>query len=172
MMPPIGDQSQSLETRKRLTSLQVIGVALISGVVMFALIAWMEAPAGSTPGNVIMILRYAWAALAVSELPMMFILRQAMLGRAALLRRNAPQGESNSSIDEAVFAIFRGWSIIALAIPESLALFGCVIMLLSGQPLDGWLVVAPVVAMLAVFPTSTRWETFDRVTKDRAALSR
>ncbi len=171
MMLPIGEQSQSLETPKRLTSLQVIGVALISGVVMFALIAWMEAPAGSTPGNVIMILRYAWGVLAVSELPMMFILRQAMHGRAALLRRHAPKDGEHSTIDAAVFAIFRGWSIIALAIPESLALFGCVIMLLSGQPLDGWLVVAPVVAMLAVFPTSSRWETFDRLTRERSAAS-
>lgn len=168
MLSP-GDQLTAIESHRRLTSLHVIGVSLISAVVMFALIAWMEAPAGATPGSTLMILRFAWGGLAVSELPMMFILRQAMFGRAVLLRRNAPRTGSTSAIDDAVFMIFRGWSVIALAIPESLALFGCVILLLSGEPLDGLLVVAPVLAMLAVFPTVNRWEAFNRRVSDGAA---
>ena len=171
MLPP-SDQFSVLETRKRLTPLHVIGVSLISAVVIFALIAWMEATAGATSGNILMILRFAWGGLAISELPMKFILRQAMLGRAVLLRRNVPQTGAATSINEAVFAIFRGWSILALAIPESLALFGCVILLLSGEALDGLLVVAPVLAMLAVFPTGNRWEAFNQLVNDRAVLPR
>jgi hypothetical protein len=164
-----GDQLSSLETRKRLISLHVLGVALIGGVIMFALFAWLEAPAGSVHGNAIMILRFAWGGLALSELPVMFILRQAMLGRAALLHRNAPHLPASKPIDEAVFMIFRAWSILALAIPESLALFGCVIMLLSGEALDGVLIAAPVIAMLAVFPTGDRWRAFEHHARERAA---
>jgi hypothetical protein len=170
-----------------LAQLRLIAVALLTGAAIFTLIASFVAPGGlgagtgggggapALPGTTLdrfNILRLAWIGLAVTELPMLVFIRGIMVNRAATMRRNAPLVDAHDAAARSTFLAFQGWTLIALAIGESLALFAAVIYLLSGNPLDLALVGVGLAAMLMLFPTRSRWEAFQRRVEERAAIVR
>jgi hypothetical protein len=168
MMLTAGEQHSASEMQRPLARLQLIAVALIGAVVMFAGYAWLYSPAGTGPTGSAHILRYAWIAVAVSEMPFLFILRGAMIGRAAAMHRSQPAITDAARLRASTFSVFHTWIIIALAIFESIAIFGGTILLLSGAQLDILLVAIPFVGLLAMFPTGGRWQSFDRASRERA----
>jgi hypothetical protein len=182
-----GDFQTALDINRRLAPLRMIAAGLLAAPIIFAAIVGAMAlgaagqsgaPAPAWPGigggqiDLPTLLRLIWLALAVSELPALILVRQAMLKRAATVCRTAPQVGRAETLSASIFNIFGTWTIIALAIPESLALLGGVTLMLSGQPLDALLVALPVAVMLALFPTRGRWEAFERSAQARAAMAR
>lgn len=172
MMLTIGEQQSKSEMQRPLARLQLLAVALVAGVVAFAGYAWLYSPAGAGPIGSAPVLRYAWVAVAVSEMPMLLVMRGAMIGRAAALPRGQPAVPDVSRLRADTFEVFRTWAIIALAIFESIALFGATILLLSGEQLDILLVAVPLVGLLATFPTFGKWQAFDVAARQRSELLR
>jgi hypothetical protein len=171
-----------------LAQLRLIAVALFAGAAMFALVASFVAPGGWGAGSAgtggggsaplgttldrFNILRLVWVGLAVTQLPMLVFIRGIMVNRAATMRRNAPLVDAHDAAARSTLLAFQGWTFIALAIGESLALFAGVIYLLSGNPLDLALVGVGLAAMLVLFPTRSRWEAFQHRVQERAAIVR
>jgi hypothetical protein len=184
-------EQPTFDSSAGLAQLRLIAMALVAGAAIFALIASFVAPVGLGAGtgragggtatspapigttlDLFNILRLAWIGLAITELPMLVFIRGITLNRAAAMRRNAPLVGSHDAAARSTFFAFQGWTLIALAIAESLALFAGVIYLLSGSPVDLALVGVGLAAMLLLFPTRSRWEAFERRMEERAAVMR
>jgi hypothetical protein len=67
---------------------------------------------------------------------------------------------------------FNTSTIIGAALAEGAALFGGVILLLSGQPVDLLLVAVPLLVLLSRFPTAGRLESFVRTVQVGRSLHR
>ena len=178
-----------ISLQKRLTPLHLIGACLITGVIVFAGVALTmgpiggtaAAPATTTPGggplSMPMLMRLIWGVLALTQIPLAFFIRQPMINRAAGVRRSdsslANAGRSGAGDDDMhmpTFNTFGTASLISLALLESLALLGAIIVLMSGDTIDLLLVGVPVLLMLAVFPTIGRWRSFDHAVERRAEI--
>ncbi len=140
------------ELAQRFKVLQIIGFALPLGVVVFAVVAAVLGPVGQQPADPAMLnmLRLACVALIVGTVPIALVLRRAMISQLA-------QREAD---DMQIMNAFTNATILAIALAEGPALFGAVVLLLSGTPSDIVLVALPLIGMLWHMPTRSRWEKF------------
>lgn len=185
----------TITLQQRLAPLHLISASLIAGVIIFAGVALTMGPIGSSPGGTTsapaslasqgmpLIMRMVWAGLAFMQIPVVLVIRGAMVNRAAAIRRSdanmiasasRTRGavEDESAIHPPTFDAFRNASIVGSALLESVALIGAMAVMFSGDPIDLALVAVPVAAMLATFPTTGRWRNFDRAVQERAAVLR
>jgi hypothetical protein len=161
-----------------LRTLQLTIAALFFGSLVFGVIAFFLGPVGQQPppappasgqaaaGGMPMpaLLRLVWGALAAGELLMFPIVRRANL--KLLVEEPATDEQADR---ESLIQSFRQLSIIAGALAEGLALFGGVILLLTGNPMDALLVALPLLALAVMFPTAAKQQAFvQRIHNERA----
>ena len=170
---PPSDESAALRT------LQIIIAALFFGSLIFGVIAFLLGPVGQQPppatpasgqaaaGGMPMpaMLRLVWGALAAGELLMFPVVRRANL--KLLVEEPAADEQADR---EALMQSFRQLSIIAGALADGAALFGGVILLLTGNPMDLLLVALPLLALAIMFPTAGKWDAFTAKIRNERAL--
>lgn len=151
---------------QRIRVVQLLAAALIFGVVVFAAIASVAPVQSPQPAQTADALRIAGFALMAVLCP------AAMLARALMLRPATTQGDSNpyaSGLDDEQASLehlercvgrFFVATIFCFALLEGVALFAIVLRLLTGNPADLLIALAPLVLMLACFPTMGRWRQF------------
>lgn len=131
--------------------LNIICAALAAGIVLFAVIALIVGPVGVAAGeggiessdSLGTMLLYVLGAQTIVVLPLAFALRKAGFKRVA-----ADRVSTLAQIDEGqVPTQVGGAFIVSAALVESLGLFGCVIVLLTGNMIA---VGAPVIAVLLI----------------------
>lgn len=152
----------------RLRVLQMIAGALIMGVVVFAMVAIATGNrggggaggSGGAPGPAsasAATLRYVAAAVLFSGITVAFIMNAVMRKSVAGPPDFQQTGEREPLSIHLVFNRFFTMTIISLALLEGPALFGAVIVLLTGDMPDLAFVAVPVVGMLALYPTQNKW---------------
>jgi F0F1-type ATP synthase membrane subunit c/vacuolar-type H+-ATPase subunit K len=146
------------DTARRLTVLRIIAVALISGVVMFTVVALLVGPVGTVANATLNTLRLICGGLVVLGLAASFGVRSAMTTQGA--RKAAA---SNPELLQG----FASSTLVSLALAEAPAIFGAVIVLLGGHAIDALLILVPLTLMMWAFPTVDRWEAFQRSVEDQ-----
>jgi len=173
------DQEVSPQESQGLRALQIIVGAMIVGIVVFAVIGMAlggvaqgqgTAPpaAGQTGGlSFENLLRLIWLLMVVGLIAAGAVLRRTQVNQAVRV----------SAADEAIgredlLRLFTTMTIISAAMAEGAALFGCVMLLLGGAPVDLVFIAAPLLVMLWLFPTPGRWQGFVRRVEDERTLRR
>ena len=138
-------------TSLTVAQLNIIGAAFAAGIVLFAAIALTVGPLGlaaedggtESSDSLGTMLLYVLGAQAIVVLPISFALRNAGVKRVA-----ADRESTLAQIDEGQVPTQLGGAIIvSAALVESLGLFGCVIVLLTGNMIA---LGAPVLAVLMI----------------------
>lgn len=134
---------------------QVVGASLVLAVVIYAVVVETFARGsrpfrGLAPDAPVGIMRLILALSAVANLIVGRVLRQKLT--EAALRRGSPGA---STVGQRMFV----QSLLEMALTEAIAIYGLVLFLLGGQPLDfyGFAAVALVV-LASQFPRLSRWE--------------
>jgi hypothetical protein len=147
----------------------MIAGALIMGVAIFAAIAVVvgggqnaQPPGGSSAGGGSMIQTLRLVAGAVMMGGIIGAVAFTAFNRksAAQLRQTAGANTTEEELQSQLFARFFISAIISMALLEGPALFGAVIVLMGGNAMDLILVAIPVTAMVAMFPTTGKWQRF------------
>jgi hypothetical protein len=155
--------------RLAVRQMQIIVSALILGVVTFAIIAFLtggllQSPQPATqpgPGSILLTLRMACGLLIVVGACAPFAVRavqvrmlaQAVNGDASEGAVDRGQTEANAA---ETMQMFGSGLIICAALAEGPALFGGVILMLSGEPLDLLLIAVPLTILILQLPTAGR----------------
>jgi hypothetical protein len=150
----------------RLKTLQVIAIALILGVAMFAAIAAgvsmsRQARGGGVAGppssnRDLNVLRYVAGALVFSGCVVALVMVARSSKRASLVSDVVQREQDEGQLFGRFFTV----RLTAYALLEGPALFGAVLVLLGGNLFDLAIVAVPLACMLLIFPTSGKWEAF------------
>lgn len=152
-----------------IVTLQLLCFALCAGMLIFAIIAIVMTIEGKSPGaqrnpapapSLALLLLSVAGAVGVAGTIASVAIRLAAIRRARELWR----GEG--SVEERELALWSRFSaqIISLAaIAESFGMLGILALFLGGPPLGWWGMVAPALALVAIFrvlPTQAKYESF------------
>lgn len=171
-------EQMSHAERRALRPLQMIVAALIVGVITFTIVALAvggmqsgpgQAPAPAQAGSLSMAntLRLVCAALIAGTLMVFPIVRRGQIG---VLSRQTSGGDADDRAR--LMQAFTATTIIGGALAEGPALFGAVILLLTGELQDLILIAVPLLVLLFRFPTAGRWESFVRGIQVQRSLRR
>lgn len=136
--PTSGSQGDTI------TQSRIILMALASGVVMFTAVALFVGPMnGEESESTMAVLEWVVLAYGVGVLPLVFFLRRLLDGRIAP-RKDAAIEEIKKGLMPVEFRVS---TILPAALAESAGLFGCVVLLLTGNAL---LLIAPIVSVAVI----------------------
>jgi len=170
------DRQLSTRESQAIRTIQIIVGAMILGIVVFAIVGLalggvaqgqsVAPPGGGQAGGLSQpnLLRLIWLVMVAGMLPAGVLLRRMQSGQAV---RSVADAEA---IDrEALLPVYMTMTIISAAMAEGAALFGCVMLLLSGSPMDLIFIALPLLVMLWLFPTPGKWRGFvERVERERS----
>ena len=160
------DSQGETALQARLKTLQIIAFALIMGVAIFAAVvatlhvapsSGAGAPAAANPASPVPVLRYIAGALGLTGCAIAMILTMPR-GRRDYRAVESMGAASDAPDIQRLFGKFFVKRIAAYAMLEGPALFGAVLTLLSGNLNDLAFVAVPLVCMLLIFPTASKWD--------------
>ena len=145
---------------------QMIGGALVGSVVVYAVLVEVIRSrnpgfAGFAPGVNVAMLRTVFIVLAIVDLVAIRFLRARILAPPA--RGSQPAGHAPALMQRLLSA-----SVVSLTMCLAIAVYGLVLFLLGGRPLDFYtFAIVGVLGLAVFFPRQSQWEEWARSDRQR-----